>query len=44
VLADAATPEQLNQLSKVTARVEIVWDYADLEKVRDLLKELFQSV
>jgi hypothetical protein len=32
----APTPDQVNQLSKLKAKVEIVADYADVEKVRDL--------
>lgn len=34
------TPEQTNHLAKVKAKVEIVGDYADMEKVWDLLKNL----
>jgi len=32
--------DDLAKLSKVKAKVEIVGDYADMEKVRDLLKGL----
>jgi len=34
------TPDDLAKLSKVKAKLEIIGDYADIEKVRDLLKEL----
>ncbi len=34
------TPDQTNQLTKVKAKVEIVGDYGDMEKVRDLLNHL----
>jgi hypothetical protein len=33
-------PDQTNQLTNVKAKVEIVGDYAEMEKIRDLLKEL----
>jgi hypothetical protein len=32
-------PDDLAKLSKVKAKVEIVGDYADMEKVRDALRE-----
>ena len=31
-------PDDLAKLSKVKAKIEIVGDYADMEKVRDFLK------
>jgi hypothetical protein len=34
------TPEDSAKLSQVKAKIEVVADYADMEKVRDLLKEL----
>jgi hypothetical protein len=34
------TPDQTNQLTKVKAKVEIIGDYADMEKLRDLLNHL----
>jgi len=33
-------PEELAQLAKVKAKIEVVGDYADMEKVRDLLTQL----
>jgi hypothetical protein len=33
-------PDDLAKLSKVKAKLEIIGDYADMEKVRDLLKDL----
>jgi hypothetical protein len=33
-------PEDLARLSKVKAKLEIIGDYADMEKLRNLLKEL----
>ena len=33
-------PDDLGKLSKVKAKLEIVGDYQDMEKVRDVLKEL----
>jgi hypothetical protein len=33
-------PDDLGKLSKVKAKIEIVGDYADMEKVRDVLKQL----
>ena len=33
-------PDDLAKLSKVKAKIEIVGDYADMEKVRDVLKQL----
>jgi hypothetical protein len=33
-------PDELAKLSKVKAKLEIVGDYAEMERVRDLLKEL----
>jgi hypothetical protein len=33
-------PDDLAKLSKVKAKIEIVGDYADMEKVRDALKGL----
>ena len=32
--------EDLAKLSKVKAKLEIIGDYEDMEKVRDVLKEL----
>ena len=32
--------DDLAKLSKVKAKIEIVGDYADMEKVRDVLKQL----
>jgi hypothetical protein len=36
-------PNDLANLAKVKAKVEIVGDYADMEKVRDLLKGLSKA-
>jgi hypothetical protein len=33
-------PDDLAKLSKVKAKLEIIGDYADMEKVRDVVKEL----
>jgi hypothetical protein len=33
-------PEDRAKLSKVKAKLEIISDYADMENVRDVLKEL----
>jgi hypothetical protein len=33
-------PDDLAKLSKVKAKIEIVGDYEDMEKVRDVLKGL----
>jgi hypothetical protein len=37
-------PDDLAKLSKVKAKIEIVGDYADMEKVRDVLKGLNQKI
>ena len=37
---ETLTPHDLANLSKCRAKLEIVGDYQDLEKVRDVLKEL----
>jgi len=36
--AKELAPDDLAKLSKVKAKIEIVGDYADMEKVRDFLK------
>ena len=36
-------PDDLKKLAKVKAKLEIVGDYADMEKVTDLLKQLASS-
>jgi hypothetical protein len=36
----ALAPEDLAKLSKVKAKIEIVGDYADMEKFRSLVNEL----
>jgi hypothetical protein len=33
-------PDDLAKLSKVKAKLEIIGDYADMEKVRDFLKKV----
>jgi hypothetical protein len=34
------SPDDLAKLSKVKAKLELIGDYADMEKVRDVVKEL----
>jgi hypothetical protein len=36
-------PDDLANPSKIKAKLEIIGDYADMEKVRDLLKKLAAS-
>jgi hypothetical protein len=36
-------PDDVAKLSKVKAKIEIVGDYADMEKVRDVLKEFAKA-
>ena len=36
-------PDDLAKLSKIKAKIEIVGDYGDMEKVRDVLKQLAKS-
>ena len=38
VAGEQPTPEDLAKLAKVKAKIEIVGDYEDMEKVRDLLR------
>jgi hypothetical protein len=33
------TPEHTDKLTKVKARIEVIGDYADMEKVQDLLNQ-----
>jgi hypothetical protein len=40
VVTSCCTADDLAKLSKVKAQLEIIGDYADMEKVRDVLKEL----
>jgi hypothetical protein len=40
VVTSSCTANDLAKLSKVKARLEIIGDYANMEKVRDVLKEL----
>jgi hypothetical protein len=39
-VTSSCTANDLAKLSKVKPKFEIVGDYADMEKVRDVLKEL----
>jgi hypothetical protein len=36
-------PDDLAKLSKVKAKLELILDYADMEKVRDILKGLSKA-